>query len=155
LKGTLAGTAPYHWRGDISDIPALVDSVFVGRMSGPALAPEQSAALQGWLFKLPAPAPVRERDEQSDLGAVIFEQRCSGCHSGERFTNNGTYDVGTGGSFQVPSLLGVGWRAPFLHDGCAKTLEERFAPYCGANMHGGAGLTENSIANVSAYLETL
>jgi mono/diheme cytochrome c family protein len=155
LNGTLAGTAPYHWLGDVSDIPALVDSVFVGRMSGPSLAPEQSDALQGWLFKLPAPAPVRERDEQSDLGAVIFEQRCSGCHSGELFTNNGTYDVGTGGSFQVPSLLGVGWRAPFLHDGCANTLEERFSPRCGANTHGGSGLTENSIANVSAYLETL
>jgi len=34
-------------------------------------------------------------------------------------TNNQSADVGTGGTFQVPSLVDLAHRAPYMHDGCA------------------------------------
>ena len=61
---------------------------------------------------------------------MLFEDTaragCITCHSGPRLTNAQTVDVGTGAPFQVPSLVGVGTRGPFMHDGCAKTLDDRF-----------------------------
>ena len=48
------------------------------------------------------------------------------CHVGPLMTTKQIVDVGTGGAFKVPSLLGVGARAPFMHDGCATTLMDRF-----------------------------
>ena len=41
-----------------------------------------------------------------------------------------------GGAFQVPSLVGIGTRGPFMHDGCAATLRDRFNPACGGAQHG-------------------
>jgi cytochrome c peroxidase len=65
--------------------------------------------------------------------------------------------VGTGKPFQVPSLKGVGARAPFMHDGCAKTLAERFqAPCGGGDQHGVTShLSPAAIADLVAYLESL
>lgn len=36
-------------------------------------------------------------------------------------SNQAIVNVGTGANFKVPSLLGVGSRAPYMHDGCAAT----------------------------------
>jgi hypothetical protein len=55
----------------------------------------------------------------------------------------------------VPSLLGIGNRPPYLHDGCAATLADRFGP-CGGASHGNtADLGPGQIADLVAYLETL
>jgi cytochrome c peroxidase len=64
--------------------------------------------------------------------------------------------VGTGGVFQVPSLVGIAYRAPFLHTGCAQTLRDRFAPACGGDQHGQtAQLSDAEIDDLVAYLESL
>lgn len=139
LRGTLALTAPYHWAGDLKDIAALAATVLDQRMNGPKLNGAESAALEGWLFALPAPVMTPRLDEAAIArGKAIFERRdvgCSSCHSGEQHASSATVDVGTGGSFQVPSLVGVAARAPFMHNGCAATLEDRFGP-CGGSRHG-------------------
>jgi CxxC motif-containing protein (DUF1111 family) len=71
-------------------------------------------------------------------------------------TNNQTVDVGTGGPFQVPSLVGVASHAPFLHDGCAKTLEARFVDCGGGARHGNvAGMSDAERADLVRYLEAL
>ena len=71
-------------------------------------------------------------------------------------TSNQTVDVGTGGQFQVPSLLGVSQRLPVMHDGCARTLDERFDPDCGGATHGQvAALSETDREDLIAFLETL
>jgi cytochrome c peroxidase len=94
-------------------------------------------------------------------GKELFESAaagCSGCHTGTKFTDNKSYDVGTsrGELLQVPSLRAVSYRAPFIHTGCAKTLRERFDPACGGAKHGNASaLTATQIDDVVAYLETL
>ncbi len=159
LRGGILATAPFHWNGDQKDIPALVHEVFVGRMGGPALDPRQVATLSGWLDKIPALPNGAAADAPAALrGRALFESpevACASCHSGARFTNNQTLDVGTGGAFQVPSLLGVAARAPYLHDGCAATLHDRFGA-CGGSQHGGtAQLSSSQIDDLVAYLETL
>jgi cytochrome c peroxidase len=90
---------------------------------------------------------------------VLFESDevgCLACHAGEQLTTNALVDVGTGGKFKVPSLRGVAARAPFLHDGCAPTLADRFGPCGGGQFHGETSfLTELDVADLVAYLETL
>ena len=80
-------------------------------------------------YTAPDPQALGALFESMDIG-------CSGCHSGPRLTDNSTRLVGTGGAFQVPSLLGLAARAPYMHDGCAKTLRDRFTNLCaGGNSH--------------------
>lgn len=161
MRGTLVGTAPYHWDGQMKDVRALVDHVFSTRMSGPRVDDNHVDTLQTWLFKLPAPPKLQRPVDSVDHGRQIFEARgCKTCHSGTTLTNNNTLDVGNGGSYQVPSLVGVAWRAPYLHNGCAKTLRDRFdgSSQCGGDdrVHGNIeGLTKAEVADLATYLESL
>lgn len=161
MKGTLVGTAPYHWDGTMTDVRALVDHVFSSRMSGPKVDDKHVDTLQGWLFKLPAPPKLNKPADEVSRGKQLFENRgCQTCHSGTSLTNNTTLDVGNGGKFQVPSLIGVTWRAPYLHNGCAKTLRDRFdaTGACGGDdkLHGNIeGLSKSDVTDLTTYLESL
>lgn len=158
----LRGTAPFHWNGDLPDVAALMTQVFVGRMGGIRQTPARLQRLSEWLFDLPRPTPIRTADDASALrGKSLFESAelaCTSCHAGQQFTDNRTVAVGTAGgtATQVPSLIAVGWRAPFMHDGCAATLAARFDPKCGGSKHGNtAQLGPDQIADLTAYLESL
>lgn len=60
-------------------------------------------------------------------GELIFqEQGCNECHTLPLGTNQQAYDVGTGGTFDTPSVRWLWLSAPYLHDGRARTLEEIF-----------------------------
>lgn len=63
----------------------------------------------------------------------------------------------TGGTFQVPALHGLGLRAPYMHDGCAVRLKDRFSNACGGgDKHGKTSrLTVNQVDDLTRYLETL
>jgi cytochrome c553 len=159
LRGTIAGTAPYHWPGDEADLPTLVNAVYTGRMSGAQLDNDVISALDRWVQSIPAPPSPSWVDAPSAVrGQALFEGAaagCSSCHSGAKLTNNATLDVGTGGNFQVPPLVGVGWRTPLLHDGCAATLEARFTT-CATPQHGStSGLSPQNVSDLVAYLEQL
>ncbi len=159
LRGTIAGTAPYHWTGEEPDIRVLLTDVYTKRMSGVALGADQTAALRRWVEAIPAPpAPSWVDAAAAKRGQAIFERDevgCAGCHSGAKRTNNGTVDVGTGRAFQVPSLLGVGWRTPLLHDGCAATIADRFGK-CATPRHGDTTkLSPANLDDLATYLETL
>ena len=159
MHGDVTSTAPFHWDGDLPTLNALAAEVFTRRMGGPQLSAGQVDALGGWLDQLPAPeAPRTMSDASAQRGHDLFwgAAACSTCHSGGMLTNNANHDVGTGGSFQVPSLIGVSARLPVMHDGCATTLHERFRPDCGGDRHGEvASLGEPQIDDLVAYLETL
>jgi hypothetical protein len=158
LLGTIEGTAPYHWDGSLADMGALIDEVYLGRMGGMPLAPDQRDTLQQWVFALPAPIAPPPADPASVMrGEALFHgsAACFSCHNGPHLTNNLNMDVGTGGSFQVPSLIGVRWETSLLHDGCAHTLADRFGS-CSTPQHGDtAMLTASDVADLIAYLETL
>jgi mono/diheme cytochrome c family protein len=160
IHGDLRGTEPFHWDGDMRDLGHLVSEVFTGRMSGPALSPRQVDALGAWLDELPRPVVAMPSDNSAvERGRTLFygEAQCAACHSGPLYTNNATVDVGTGGAFQVPSLIGVSFRLPVMHSGCARTLRDRFEPGCGGgDAHGRTShLTEAQIQDLIAFLETL
>jgi hypothetical protein len=159
LRGTIAGTAPYHWTGDMPDIESLAANVYTLRMDGAPLDPGQVGALQSWVEAIPAPPAPTWVDASAALrGRALFERAdvgCAACHSGDKLTDNATVDVGTGSPFQVPPLVGVGWRAPFLHNGCAASFAERFAA-CATPQHGSTtGLGAGDLTDLIAYLDSL
>jgi mono/diheme cytochrome c family protein len=133
----------------------------VGRMSGPTLADDQVDATLKWIDAQPRPALSPPADPAAvDRGRALFADTaragCASCHNGDRLTNNQSIDVGTGGTFQVPSLVGIGSRGPYLHDGCAKTLRDRFGACGGGDKHGVTStLTEGDLSDLVAYLKTL
>lgn len=154
LLGTLAGTAPYHWNGEAEDIAAIADLTFRSRMLGPELTSSQTDALGGWLTALPAPPSQRAADAVSAArGKALFERegRCATCHAGPMHTNNETVNAifPSQGAFQVPSLVGVAWRAPYTHDGSAPTIQDLLT-----RGHGGGALSTKEIADVVGYVET-
>jgi hypothetical protein len=159
----LAGTLPLHWDGDMKDLSMIMDKVFVGRMGGIHESKDRLEVLENWVFaQRPTPAAVPADDAAALRGKEVFESAevgCNGCHNGDALTNNHSYDVGTepGHELQVPSLHGVGYRAPFIHNGCAKTLEDRFDPSCGGgDQHGHTSqLDGEQIGDLIAYLKTL
>jgi hypothetical protein len=150
LEGGLLQTAPYHWEGELATLPALLDETFVHRMGGDAVSAPVANALAGWLNAIPA----RRGIAPDALGAEYFKSDgCTGCHSGAALTNNQTVDVGTGGMFQVPSLRAVSWRGPWLHDGCAKTLKDRFSADCHGDTH--APVPADHVDALVAFLKSL
>jgi hypothetical protein len=160
----LEGTAPFHWDGDMTDFETLMNEVLVRRMGGPRQSTARKDALQGYVFSLTPPASIVDpRDAAAQRGRALFESPevgCTTCHSGPKFTNDLSVSVGTtasGHPMQVPSLHGVGYRAPFLHDGCAATLRERFDPSCGGgDLHGKTSrLAEVEIGDLVSYLQSL
>ena len=142
----------------------LVDEVMVKRMGGVPQSVDAKAALQHWLFQLRPPAAIVDAsDPHAVSGRALFESAsvgCSGCHSGSKLTSNQNVYVGTtvkGVTLQVPSLHGVGYRAPFIHDGCAATLHDRFDPACGGgDLHGNTSqLNGAQVGDLIAYLNSL
>jgi hypothetical protein len=160
LADGISGTAPFHWNGDMTDFSVLMQSVFVERMSGPKLAGEQLTAALRWIDNQPR-VPQRAPADPASVarGHALFNDpkvACGTCHAGEKLTDNKSVDVGTGGPFQVPSLLGIATRAPFMHNGCASTLADRFGPCGGGDKHGVTSqLAKEQITDLVNYLETL
>ncbi len=161
LRGGLLGTEPFHWDGDMRDFGHLVDEVLARRMGAPRPSPAQATHLARWVDRLP-PLPMPVVPAAADAvarGRALFERAdvgCTTCHGGPRHTNNQTVDVGTGGRFQVPPLVNLRWHAPYMHNGCAITLRDRFGACGGGDRHGRtSGLTSAQIGDLVAYLETL
>jgi mono/diheme cytochrome c family protein len=161
LAGGVLATAPLHWDGDLEGFDSLMGEVFTGRMGGPSQSPRRVRAIAFWVDSIPfLPASPAPDGSAVERGKAIFNDPsvgCATCHSGPRLTNNASVDVGTGGVFQVPSLRGVSARAPFMHDGCAPTLRDRFSVDCGGDDRHGvtSGLTAEDIDDLVSYLETL
>lgn len=80
--------------------------------------------------------------ESAKQGFILFntKAKCSNCHDGWNFTDWGFHDIGLGDkdegrfevldidvlkhSFKTPGLRNIVERAPYMHDGSLKTLEE-------------------------------
>jgi hypothetical protein len=162
LNVGLEGTAPFHWAGDLPSVGSLMTEVFVQRMGGVRQSAARLDTLNDWLFSIKAPPAVRDAGDEAALrGQELFnsaEVGCASCHSGSKLTNNQTMAVDTlvPTKTQVPSLVGIAYRAPYMHTGCAATLLDRFDPACGGNAHGNtAQLDAAQKDDLVAYLESL
>jgi hypothetical protein len=160
VSGGIAGTEPFHWSGDMTDFSKLSHDVFNSRMTGPTVSDAHVTSLFRWINTIPhLAAPVADAPDAVERGRALFnspEVGCATCHNGEKLTNNATVSVETGGMFQVPSLLGLAWRAPYMHTGCAATLLDRFGNCGGGDAHGKTSkLSNEQRADLATYLDTL
>lgn len=156
----LEGLAPFHWNGELPSFGDLVHEVFERRMGGPLESPERIVALERYIYGMKSRPALRAADDPTALrGKALFESpevACATCHTGPKLTNGETEDIGKGAGTQVPSLLGVSTRAPYMHDGCAASLRDRFDPACGGTKHGHPEiLDETELGELIAYLESL
>lgn len=157
LRGGLLAGAPFEWHGEQPTFEAVFSDFFATRMQGGVPAPDVVDAEARWLDARPAlPAAHAEDPAAVARGQALFESAalgCSTCHAGPRRSSAASVDAGTGGSYQVPSLLGVAYRAPYLHDACAATLHD----VLGACARGGAhAVSSTSDADdLAAYLASL
>lgn len=160
LNGGLKGTEPFHWAGDLGDFGALAGEVFARRMGGPMVPRAYVGAWLDWIETVPMPAADLGADPlAAERGRLLFEDPtvgCATCHAGDRLADRGTWDVGTGAPLQTPTLRNIGLRGPFMHDGCAPGLVDRFGDCGGGDDHGRvSGLDSAAIADLVAYLHTL
>jgi hypothetical protein len=155
----LEGTAPFHWDAELPTFASLMTQVLQERMAGPIESPPRQAALEQYVYSLPRRVAVRVEDEAARRGKVIFESKdagCTECHSGPKLTTGESANIGLDQALQIPSLIGVSARAPYMHDGCAETLLDRFDPACGGPRHGHVeDLEPSDLDDLVAYLETL
>lgn len=121
--------------------------------------------------------------KQAQAGMKLFfgKARCSACHTGASFSDNGYHNLGIGmdakepdigreaisklegdkGAFKTPTLREIAKTAPYMHDGSLKTLEEVVEHY---NKGGTANdwldeemvplkLTKDEVAAVVKFME--
>jgi hypothetical protein len=170
----LLATAPYHWSGEFASLSNFNVHTITERMGGSGLDGATADKLDAFIDKLPLPEnPLRATmaGGQAELrGKAAFEKAaCGTCHTGELLTNNENKDVGTlrlsganpdngkvvSGGFNVPSLLGIGRTAPYLHDGSQLTLDERVFSNVG-DRHGiTSTLSADERADLITYLKSL
>ena len=155
----LEGSAPFHWDGTLPSFGDLVHEVFQRRMGAQEQSPERAGALERYIYGFRRRPGGLFEAEAAARGQLLFESAevgCAECHSGPKFTNGLSESIGKGNAMQVPSLVAVAARAPYMHDGCAATLRDRFDPACGGTRHGNtAGLSQAELGDLVEYLESL
>ncbi len=165
--GIITDSAPYHWDGDMTDLQVLCDEVFSHRMGGGALLPDsQTPVLARFVNAMPR-VPVSNSLDQTKVaaGKALFDGvgGCNQCHQGGRGTLAQNQNIGkvdslkSSPALQVPMLLGVAQRAPYMHDGCAATLMDRLTDQnCAGSAHGNVStLTSDDQNNLVEYLQSL
>jgi YVTN family beta-propeller protein len=141
----LQETAPYNWAGDwdeLADAEIKIRHLQGGSgltdlaLPNPPLGDPHGGLsgdldlLVAYLLALPEPGnPLAEQfpDEQVARGEAVFaELECASCHAPPVYSSLQAADVGTGGTFDTPSLRWLWLSAPYFHDGRAATLEQVF-----------------------------
>ncbi len=131
LRG-VGPTAPFAWTGKFATLEAQVHQSLTSSLRGPPPSDEVVSEIAAYLRSLPPPPPRRSaEDPEAKRGATVFSERqCDRCHVPPTYTSTGVkyvaLDDGAGGhnAFNAPSLRGVGWSAPYLHDGRAANFDE-------------------------------
>jgi hypothetical protein len=157
LAGGVTARAPFHWVGDLPTLDALIGETFVRRMGAARPPDEFISSLSSWLDSVPALKAVPLPPDVLAAGKAAFTTAgCGGCHLGPQLAGT-LNDVGTGGRFKVPTLIGVHARTPLMHSGCAPTLRDRFdGTTCGGTHHGSAALLSPvELDALLAYLGSL
>lgn len=156
----LALTAPYHWDGGLDDLWDLAETVRRIQF-GVGLTAAEEDSLAAFLISLdvqssPWHLPDGTLSSRAERGREVFEASgCVDCHSGPAFTDRASHDVGTGGVFDTPSLLGLYATAPYLHDGRAESLEEVISSHPHPARHPVPAPTAVQLDDLVGYLISL
>lgn len=161
-------TGPYFWHGWQKDLNGGLERSLTESMLGPQPAREDVAALRAYLETLRHPAPTSPAGAEAAgvaRGEKVFrsdQAGCARCHSGPYFTDGRIHEVGTGSrgdvyrGYNTPSLLGVGSKVRFLHDGRASSLEEVLrGVHAPQRVTEKGPLSEEESRDLLAYLKSL
>ena len=97
-------------------------------------------------------------------GKALFHGKaaCAGCHAGPTFQDGKTHSIGTARpmdispKFDTPSLRGVVYTAPYLHDGSAENLADIFTKRDPQKKHGKAHeLNAAELGDLVEFLRSL
>jgi YVTN family beta-propeller protein len=171
----VAGTEPFKWNGKNPTLEVQCGPRFAKVLMRTDPIPEKELLdLTTYIKSLP-PHRVATRSADGQLtpsqerGKAIFfatktpdgkeiphERRCSTCHRPPLYTVRLSFDVGTGGMFDTPHLVGIAASAPYLHDGRAKTLEELWTTFNTNDLHGVSSyMNKIQLNDLIDYLKTL
>jgi hypothetical protein len=126
LAGHLATAARFHWDGQDFHTE-IIDGTWHLNMRGGTVTPSQEQSLHDFVAQLRAPpSPVGDATQVALGRQAFIKAGCDMCHApANAYTNDGLADVGHG-MHKVPSLVGLVYTAPYMSDGCAATIEQRF-----------------------------
>jgi len=171
----VAGTEPFKWNGKNPTLEVQCGPRFARVLMRTDPIPQKELLdLTTYIKSLP-PHRVATRSADGTLtpsqerGKAIFfatrtpdgkeipyERRCSTCHRPPLYSVRLSFDVGTGGLFDTPHLLGIATTAPYLHDGRAQTLEELWTTYNTNDMHGVSSyMNKIQLNDLIEFLKTL
>ncbi len=177
----VGGTGPFKWSGLNPDLHRQCGSraaMFINRTAGfnadelddvvtfmESLTPPRNRRLSadGKLNALQAwGKEIFYRTIDNDGNEIPEDMQCGFCHSGDRFTVQMSFDVGSGtefdksGDLDTPSLNHLSETAPYLHDGSALTLEELWTVFSPEDTHGRAlDLSKDELNALVEYLKCL
>jgi len=160
----VANTGPWTWHGIEKDLRASVRKSMEKTLQGPKATEADLDAILAFLATLePAsPRPPADAEAVKRGDALFHAKRCHTCHAPPLYTIDRLEDVGTGTKddlfegYNPPSLLGVGRRAPWLHDGRARSLEELLKKHhAPSKTREEKDFTDAELADVMAFLKSL
>ena len=129
-------TAPFLWSGNRTDLTEQTRKSITTTMHGADPTDDQLQALVAYMRTLPPPPRIAPADAaRVARGAKVFESHgCADCHAAPAYTSAEVYDVGLKDQhnrkeFNPPSLRGLRYRGPFLHDLRAANLREVFVKH--------------------------
>ena len=124
-------TAPYGWAGN-KTLKDNIKGIIVKRMKGQEPTEAQLDQLAAYVNSLTFPdnpnlnpdgSPSETTPAAARRGYEVFlRASCNICHGPPTFSKPDNEDIGSGGTFSVPSLRGVAATAPYFHDGRYPTL---------------------------------
>lgn len=159
-----SGTEPMAWNGGNETLEEQVQkSLKVTMQSDNRPADEQVAAIVAFVKQLPPPPSLDEARGRLDpdtvaKGEKLFHQLdCARCHAPPSYTSPKVYDVDLKDEkgetrFNPPSLIGLGQRDSFFHDGRVRQLEEVFTKIEHQLPN---RLSDEKLSNLLAFLKSL
>ncbi|MFN3486534.1 MAG: c-type cytochrome, partial [Planctomycetota bacterium] len=162
LRGVVR-TGPWTWHGQQEDLKRSLQGSFIRTMGREPASPEDLRAMIAFLETLDFPSPEEPPRESARRGEALFRDRaCDTCHAPPDYTSPEVYLVGLEDprdaykGFNPPPLRGVGTRAPYLHDGRARTLEEVLQKHHRpSRLTGKPDFTPEELADLVAFLKSL
>ena len=182
--GGAAALPPYHWSGDMAELPDSIEDTIRNVMSGDGLITgtfdstidhidagrsDDLDALVAYVTSLEGmPSPYRQADgslsESAQRGMMLFmsgSPSCGNCHAPPLYTDlqqhnlaGAAFSMEVHEVFDTPTLRGLWATAPYMHDGVVQTLEELLSRT--DPVHSVAGdLTEQQLTDLIDFLKSL